>query len=206
VAATIASAPSPWAEEFEQRPDEIDPREFTLGLSERVPDDAIVAVDSGNNTGFPAVFHAVGDGGELLVNGNFGTMGYALPAALGAQAAAPDRAVVCYTGDGAFLQVIQELETGVRLELPVVVAVLNDRSYGIIRHRQRLHYERETASTFESPAFVDIARGFGAEATVVRSPADLDAVPAFLEGDPTVPLVLDARTVPEVSRPGFPPY
>lgn len=206
VAETIARAPDPWADGFERRPEEIDPRELTLELSERVPDDAVVTVDSGNNTGFPAVFHEVGAGGRMLVNGNFGTMGYALPAALGAGAAAPDRTVVCYTGDGAFMQVVQEVETGVRLGLPVVVAVLNDRSYGIIRHRQHLEYGRETASSYASPTFVDVARGFGAEAAVVRSPADLDVVDEFLASDPDVPLVLDARTVPEVSRPGFPPY
>lgn len=206
VAETIAEAPSPWADGFESRPDEIDPREFTQALSDRVPDDAVVTVGSGNNTGFPAVFHEVGAGGAMFVNGNFGAMGYALPAALGAKAAAPDRPVVCYTGDGALLQVLQELETGVRLGLPIVVAILNDRSYGIIRHRQNLVYERETASTYDSPGFVEIAEGFGARAEVVRSTDDLDVVDEFLAADPDVPLLLDARTVPSVSRPGFPPY
>lgn len=206
VSKTIAGAPSPWADGFETRPDEIDPGEFTLELSRRVPDDAIVTVDSGNNTGFPAVFHELGEGGEMLVNGNFGTMGYSLPAALGAQAAAPDRTVICYTGDGALLQVIQELETGVRLGLPIVVAVLNDRSYGIIRHRQNMIYERETASSYDSPDFVAVAEGFGARGAVVRSADDLDIVDEFLADDPDVPLLLDARTIPEVSRPGFPPY
>jgi acetolactate synthase-1/2/3 large subunit len=203
---TIAEAPFPWADGFEQRPDEIDPGEFTVELSKRVPDDAIVTVDSGNNTGFPAVFHDIGEDGTMLVNGNFGTMGYSLPAALGAQATAPDKTVVCYTGDGALLQVIQEIETGVRLGLPVIVAILNDRSYGIIRHRQNMIYERETASTYDSADFVKVAEGFGAEGAVVRSPEDLDVVEEFLASDPDVPLVLDARTIPEVSRPGFPPY
>ena len=206
VAETIAEAPVPWADGFEQRADEIDPREFTLELSARISDDSIVTVDSGNNTGFPAVFHELGDGGEMFVNGNFGAMGYSLPAALGAKATAPDRTVVCYTGDGALLQVIQELETGVRLELPVIVAVLNDRSYGIIRHRQSMNFERETATSYDSAEFVNIAEGFGAEGAVVRSPDDLDVVDEYLASDPDVPLLLDARTIPDVSRPGFPPY
>ncbi len=166
----------------------------------------LVAVDSGNNTGFPALFHELGEGGQMLVNGNFGTMGYALPAALGAKVAAPDRTVVCYTGDGAAMQVVQEIETGVRLGLPVVVAILNDRGYGIIRHRQNREYGRETASSYESPDFVRIAEGCGARGTVVRSPSDLAVVVDHLGSDADVPLVLDARTVPEVSRPGFPPY
>ncbi|MGM0605576.1 MAG: thiamine pyrophosphate-binding protein [Halobacteriota archaeon] len=203
---TIANAPDPWADGFEHRDDEIDPGAFTLELAERVPDDAIVAVDSGNNTGFPAVFHEMGSGGQMLVNGNFGTMGYALPAALGAAVAADDRIVVCYTGDGAALQVIQEIETGVRLGLPVVVAVLNDRSYGIIRHRQQYVYGRATASSYESPDFVRIAEGFGARGAQIRSRSDLSVVDEYLASDPDVPLVLDVRTIQSVSRPGFPPY
>lgn len=206
VAATIADAPSPWADGFEQRPDEIDPGEFTLELSARVPDDAIITIDSGNNTGFPAVFHEVGADGAMFVNGNFGTMGYALPAALGAKVGAPERTVLCYTGDGALLQVIQELETGVRLGLPIIVAVLNDRSYGIIRHRQNYIYERETASSYDSADFVSIAEGFGARGATIRSPEDLTVVDEYLASDPEVPLLLDARTIPEVSRPGFPPF
>lgn len=203
---TIAAAPEPRDDGFEQRANEIDPREFTLELADRVPDDAIITVDSGNNTGFPAVYHEVGENGTMFVNGNFGTMGYALPAALGAKATAPNRTVVCYTGDGALIQVIQELETGVRLGLPIIVAILNDRSYGIIRHRQNYIYERETASSFDSPGFVEIAEGFGARGTVVRSANDLGVVTDYLSSDPEVPLVLDVRTIPEISRPGFPPY
>jgi acetolactate synthase I/II/III large subunit len=206
VAETIANAPSPWADGFEERVDEIDPREFTLELSERVPDDAIVTVGSGNNTGFPAVFHDLDAGGSMLMNGNFGTMGYSLPAALGAKAAAPDRPVVCYTGDGALIQVVQEIETGVRLGLPIVIAVFNDRSYGIIRHRQNYVYDRETDSSYDSPDFVGIAEGFGAEGAVIRSPGDLEVVTEYLSSDPDVPLVLDARTIPDIARPGFPPY
>jgi acetolactate synthase-1/2/3 large subunit len=202
---TIRRAGPPW-DGADSPPEFVDPRALTLALSERLPDDALVAVDSGNNTGFPAVFHEVGAGGRMLVNGNFGSMGYALPAALGASVAAPDRVVVCYTGDGAALQVIQEIETGARLGLPVVVAVLNDSSYGIIRHRQDLEFGRETASSYDSPALADVAEGLGARAATVRSVDDLDVVDDYLAGDPDVPLVLDARTDPEVSRPGFPPY
>jgi acetolactate synthase-1/2/3 large subunit len=91
----IAAAGSPRDVEFATDPDRVDPREATLELSDRLPDGTLVAVDSGNNTGFPAVFHDIEGDGRMLVNGNFGSMGYALPAALGAQLGAPDRTVVC---------------------------------------------------------------------------------------------------------------
>ncbi|WP_458190793.1 thiamine pyrophosphate-binding protein [Haladaptatus sp. NG-WS-4] len=184
----------------------IDPRELTMSVADRVPDDVIITVDSGNNTGFPAVFHPINDEGRMFINGNFGTMGYALPAAIGVQYGAPDKTVVCYAGDGSLLQVIQDIETAVRLELPIVLVVLNDESYGIIRHRQLLEFERQTAAEYSSPDFATIARGFGARTATVRSTADLDVLDDFLDERPSIPLVLDARTHPDVARPGFPPY
>ncbi|MFB6304708.1 MAG: thiamine pyrophosphate-binding protein, partial [Haloferacaceae archaeon] len=204
VRAAIRDAGDPADVPTESAPDRVDPREVCLALAERFPDDATVTVDSGNNTGFPAVFHPLGRGGRMLVNGNFGTMGYALPAALGA-AVGSDDPVVCYTGDGAFLQVVQDVETAVRLSLPVLVVVLNDASYGIIRHRQHLEYGRETAASYDSPDLAATARGLGAEAATVRSVDDLSVVDDFL-ADPDGPLVLDVRTIREVTRPGFPPY
>lgn len=202
---TIREAGDPADVKFADPPDRIDPRELTVELADRVGGDALVTVGSGNLTGFPPVFHPL-EGGRMLVDGNFGTMGWSLPAALGAQLAAPDRTVVCYTGDGATLQVVGAVETAVRLELPVVVAVLNDAAYGIIRHRQRLEFDRETAAAYDDVDFAAVARGFGARSATVRSAADLDVVDAFLAERPPVPLVLDAKTDPEVTRPGFPPY
>lgn len=202
----LEESPAPRELPFETSPNLIDPRELTVAISDMVSDDAIITVDSGNNTGFPPVFHRIDGDGRMFVNGNFGSMGWAFPAALGAKQAMPHRQVVCYIGDGAFLQVIQDIETGVRLELPALVVVYNDESYGIIRHRQELEFDRTTASEYESVGFAAIARGFGAEATAVRSAEDLEAVRSYLAGDPTVPMVVDARTIPSVARPGFPPY
>lgn len=206
VKTAIREAGTPADVETTSDPDRVDPREFTRELATRVPGDSIVTVDSGNNTGFPAVFHPVGAGGRMLLDGNFGTMGYALPAALGAQVARPERTVVCYIGDGAFMQVVQDVETAARLSLPIVVAVLNDESYGIIRHRQHLEFDRETAASYESPDFVLVAEGLGAQAATIRDVDDLTVVDEFLDDEPTGPLVLDVRTIPDVSRPGFPPY
>jgi acetolactate synthase-1/2/3 large subunit len=200
----VAAADRPADVATETAPDRIDPRTLCLALAERLPDDATVTIDSGNNTGFPAVFHPLGRGGRMLVNGNFGTMGYALPAALGA-AVADDEPVVCYTGDGALLQVLGDVETAARLSLPVLVVVLNDASYGIIRHRQRMDYGRETTASYDSPDLAATAEGLGAPAATVRSVDDLGVVDDFL-ADPSGPLVLDARTIRSVTRPGFPPY
>ena len=204
VRTTIEAADDPDDLPTETAPERVDPREVCLALAERFPDDGTVTIDSGNNTGFPALFHPLGRGGRMLVNGNFGTMGYALPAALGA-AVAEREPVCCYTGDGAFLQVVQDVETAVRLSLPVCIVVLNDESYGIIRHRQRMEYGRETAASYGGPDLAATARGLGADAATVRSIGDLDVVDDFLS-EPNGPLVLDVRTIRDVTRPGFPPY
>jgi acetolactate synthase-1/2/3 large subunit len=202
----IAAADEPADLAFESDPERVDPRALTVALSDLLPAETVVTVDSGNNTGFPAVFHRIEGDGRMLVNGNFGSMGYALPAALGAKVAEPDRAVVCYTGDGSLLQVLQDVETAVRYDLGIVVVVYNDASYGIIRHRQNLDYDRETGSNYASPDFATVARGLGADGVTVRDLDDLDAVAEHVDDRPDAPLVVDARTIPDVSRPGFPPY
>jgi acetolactate synthase-1/2/3 large subunit len=189
----------------ESAPGTVDPRNLTAAIADRLPGDEVVTVDSGNNTGFPPVYHPLDTGGRMLVNGNFGTMGYALPAALGAAIADPERPVVCYIGDGAFMMMLQEIETAVRLDLPVLVVVYNDESYGIIRHRQQLEEGRTTAAEYDSPDFATVARGLGADAATVRSVADFEALDADV-ADLDGPLLVDARTDPSVSRPGFPPY
>jgi len=202
----IAAADEPADLAFESDPERVDPRALTVALSDLLPAETVVTVDSGNNTGFPAVFHRIEGDGRMLVNGNFGSMGYALPAALGAKVAEPDRAVVSYCGDGSLLQVLQDVETAVRYDLGIVVVVYNDASYGIIRHRQNLDYDRETGSNYASPDFATVARGLGADGVTVRDLDDLDAVAEHVDDRPDAPLVVDARTIPDVSRPGFPPY
>jgi len=191
---------------FETAPDAMDPRALTVAVSEATPPGAVVTVDSGNNTGFPAVFHDVGERGRMLVNGNFGAMGYSFPAALGAKAADPDRPVVCYAGDGSLMQVLGDVETAVRYDLGLLVVIYNDASYGIIRHRQHLDYGRETGASYDSPDFATVAEGLGARGVTVRSLDDLGPVERHLEEGSDTPLVVDARTIPEVARPGFPPY
>lgn len=202
----IRAAGEPADLDFETAPDAVDPRALTVSVSRMSPPETVVTVDSGNNTGFPAVFHEVGAGGRMLVNGNFGSMGYALPAALGAKVAAPDRPVVCYAGDGSLMQVLGDIETAVRYDLGVVVVIYNDASYGIIRHRQHLDYGRETGASYESPDFATVAEGLGARGITVRSLEDLGPVERHLAEGSDTPLVVDARTMPEVARPGFPPY
>jgi acetolactate synthase-1/2/3 large subunit len=99
----------------------------------------------------------------LLTSGGLGTMGFGLPAAIGAALAAPGRRVVCVSGDGSILMNIQELATLAELGLPVAVLIFNNAQLGLVRQQQELFYGRRyAASHFTAvPDFAALARAFG---------------------------------------------
>jgi len=105
-----------------------------------------------------------------------GSMGYGVPAAVGAKAVHPDRPVVCIAGDGDFLMTGQELATAVQEELPVVVLVVNNAMYGTIRMHQERHYPGRVVGTdLRNPDFVAYARAFGAHGALVERSEDFPA-------------------------------
>jgi thiamine pyrophosphate-dependent acetolactate synthase large subunit-like protein len=106
------------------------------------------------------------------------TLGYAVPAAIGARIARPDRAVVAVTGDGGFLFSVNELATAVKYRLGVVFLVLNDNRYGAIKYLQEGLFGRWGEADLVNPDFVALARAFGAEAERVEA---LDDLPRGLE-------------------------
>jgi acetolactate synthase-1/2/3 large subunit len=106
------------------------------------------------------------------------TLGYGVPAAIGAKVACPDRAVVAVVGDGGFLFTGAELATAVKYRLPVVFVVLNDQDYGAIRYLQTRLYGRTGEHALAGPDVLALARAFGLEA--YRAP-DPDALRAALD-------------------------
>ena len=112
--------------------------------------------------------------GQLLQSNGLGCMGYAIPAAIGASLAAPERQVVAMLGDGCALMSLGELALVAELQLPIVTVVLNDDSLALIDLKQeKLALERRGV-TFASPNFSEIAKGFGIAAERVRSQAEFD--------------------------------
>jgi acetolactate synthase-1/2/3 large subunit len=99
-----------------------------------------------------------------------GAMGYGLPAAIAAKLVHPDRAVICFAGDGCFLMSSQDLATAVRYRLPIVILIINNESYGSIRmHQERRFPGRFFATDLNNPDFVAYARSFGANAERVET-------------------------------------
>ena len=109
-----------------------------------------------------------------ITSGGLGTMGFALPAAIGAKMAAPEREVVAIIGDGGYQMTIQELGTIFQTKVPVKIVVLNNNFLGMVRQWQQLFFDKRYASTeLVNPDFVNIAKGYYLEANRVTKREDL---------------------------------
>ncbi|MCF6744770.1 thiamine pyrophosphate-binding protein [Blastococcus sp. KM273128] len=171
----------------------IDPRALTTALDDLLPAERVVAVDSGNFMGYPSMFLDVPDEQGFCFTQAFQSVGLGLATAIGAALARPDRLPVAALGDGGALMGAAELETVVRLGLPMVVVVYDDAGYGAeVHHFGPDGHPLETVR-FPETDFAAIARGHGYDAVTVREPADLDGVAAWLAGPRTAPLLVDAK-------------
>ena len=104
-----------------------------------------------------------------LISNGFASMGFALPGAIAAQLAFPHRKIVVMCGDGGFLMNVQELETAVRLRLPLIVIIWCDREYGVISLKQIEEFGKKAFTEFNNPDFVKLAESFGAIGYAARS-------------------------------------
>ena len=158
---------------------------------------AVVTTDVGQNQMWTTQFLQIREGGMLLTSGGLGTMGYGLPAAIGAQLGRPDKRVVCISGDGGFQMNEQELATAVCEEPPVVICILNNSYLGNVRQWQEMFYggrysctclkkRRSCAQWCSSPSaqcppyipdFVKLAESYGIEGIRVEKREDI--APAF---------------------------
>ena len=173
----------------------IDPRTLTNALNELLPAERIVSVDSGNFMGYPSQFLSVPDEFGFCFTQAFQSIGLGLYTAIGAGLAQPGRMPVLGTGDGGFHMAIAELDTAVRLNMPLVCIVYNDAAYGAeVYHFGPDNPEADMSSVqFPDTDFAAIGRGFGAAGITVRTLADLDAVGQWVASNPTKPLVIDAK-------------
>jgi len=108
-----------------------------------------------------------------IISNGFASMGISLPGAVAAQLLYPSRRVVAVTGDGGFLMNSQEMETLVRLQLPIVILIWRDNGYGVIRWKQMLRFGRTSSVEFGNPDFVAYAQAYGALGFRVEGPSEL---------------------------------
>ncbi len=139
--------------------------------------DPLVSTDVGQHQMWAAQYFKLKNPRSWLTSGGLGTMGFGFPAAMGAQAAFPNRLVLCIAGDGSFQMNTQELATAVVEKLPVKVFVINNRFHGMVRQWQDLFYEGRYASSYLNtvPDFVKLAEAYGAAGVRIDKVGDVDA-------------------------------
>jgi thiamine pyrophosphate-dependent acetolactate synthase large subunit-like protein len=171
----------------------IDPRTLTIALDDTLPEERLVAVDSGNFMGYPSMYLSVPDADGFCFTQAYQSIGLGLASAIGAAIARPDRLTVAALGDGGALMSVSELETAVRLRLPMVIVVYDDEAYGAEVHHFGPGGHPLDSVRFPPADIASIGRGFGCEAATVRGLGDLSPLRAWLDGPRERPLVIDAK-------------
>ena len=134
-------------------------------LSRLSGENTIVATDVGQHQMWSAQHFVIREPRAFITSGGLGTMGYGFPAAIGAKLAAPDKKVICITGDGSFQMNIQELATAVYNKIDITIALINNGCLGMVRQWQDIFYEKRYSHTSMagSPDFVRVAEAYGAK-------------------------------------------
>jgi len=192
-----------WQDEFPLRYDEgkdgeIKPQFMVEAMHRATAGEAIITSDVGQHQMWAAQYYGFEKPRRWINSGGLGTMGFGLPAAVGAKVACPEDTVVCLAGDGSLIMNCQELATCVSQEIPVKVFLMNNGYMGMVRQWQELFWDGRYSSVEmgPSPDWVKLAEAFGATGLRCEDSADLEETMAkALETDG--PVLLDVRVSPE---------
>jgi len=178
----------------------IKPQYVVEKLYELTEGQAIITTEVGQNQMWAAQYYHFAYPNHFITSGGLGCMGFGLPAAVGAQLAAPDKLVVDIAGDGSIQMNIQEMATAVQYCLPVKVVILNNGYLGMVRQWQELFYDKRYACTNmeHAPDFVKLAEAFGAVGLRATLPEEVE--PVLKEGLATPgPVIMDFAVEKEES-------
>ncbi|MFB9997868.1 acetolactate synthase 2 catalytic subunit [Providencia rustigianii] len=146
-------------------------------LSEKMKPNTVVTTDVGQHQMWSAQHISVDAPENFLTSSGLGTMGFGVPAAIGAQVARPNDTVVCVSGDGSFMMNVQELGTIKRKQLPVKILLLDNQRLGMVRQWQELFFEQRYSETIltDNPDFVALAGAFGIQGRRITRKSEVDA-------------------------------
>lgn len=135
--------------------------------------DSIIVNDAGSHTTWVTLLQRIKEPGSFIFSGGFAPMGYALPAAVGASLAEPEKPVVVIVGDGGFQMTVQELASIVQRNLPVIVCLINNQSLGIIKQWQLMKYGETYQVELQNPDFIKLAVAYGMDSKRVDTPGEV---------------------------------
>lgn len=163
---------------YEQKPDVIKPQYVVEKLYELTKGQAIITTEVGQNQMWAAQYYLYDHPMHFLTSGGLGTMGFGLPAAIGAQAACPDKLVIDIAGDASIQMNIQEMSTAIQYGLPVKIVILNNGFLGMVRQWQEFFYDKRYACTLveHAPDFVKLAEAYGAVGLRAEKLDEVEAV------------------------------
>ncbi|MNC19754.1 Acetolactate synthase large subunit [compost metagenome] len=181
---------------FEPEDNEVEPNRFMELLSSKAERSRAVCLDVGQHQMWASQSFRLSKDQRLLNSGGMGAMGFAVPAAIGA-ALSTQEEVLVIVGDGGFQLNIQELDTIVRLKLPIKMVVINNNSLGMVRQFQDLYFEGRQQSTVNpNPSFIDISRAYRIPAFAMHSMEDKEELDRFLttDGPALLEVILERKT------------
>jgi acetolactate synthase-1/2/3 large subunit len=167
----------------------IKPQKILWDLRQALDPEDIVISDVGAHKMWMARMYQAERPNTCTISNGFAAMGIALPGAIAAKLACPERRAVAVTGDAGFMMNSQEIETALRLQLPLVVLIWNDAEYGLITWHQLKHFGRPSHTAFRNPDFVKYAESFGANGYRVERTADLAPILRQALADDTVAII-----------------
>jgi acetolactate synthase-1/2/3 large subunit len=171
----------------------INPNKLMHHLSHDASGVGVWVADVGQHQMWAAQSLELGAEQRFLTSGGMGSMGFGLPAAIGAALSTKGRPVVVIAGDGGFQCNIQELQTVVRLNLPLKIVIVNNQCLGMVRQFQESYFDSRYQSTYwgySAPDFAKVACGYGLDSMTVSDPAKVDGALHWLWQDPARPQVL----------------
>ena len=187
------------------------PNFFMKYLSSIVDDDAVICLDVGQHQMWAAQSFKIKKNQRMLISGGMGSMGFGLPAAVGASFAAPDKQIIVIVGDGGFQMNIQELQTIARNKLNIKIFLVNNECLGMVRQFQELYFDKRCISTlngYNCPNFANVVEAYGIHSEIVRTIEELkkitsseltDSCPYFV--DVKIPIESNVNPKLEFNRP-----
>ncbi|MBL6995427.1 biosynthetic-type acetolactate synthase large subunit [Desulfobacula sp.] len=163
---------------YDQGSDVIKPQFVVEKLYELTKGDAIITTEVGQNQMWAAQYYHFNKPNHFISSAGLGTMGFGLPAAIGAKAACPDKMVIDIAGDGSIQMNIQELMTAIESKIDIKIVILNNQNLGMVRQWQELFYEKVYSFTNmeNSPDFVKLAEAYGAKGLRCTRPDEVESV------------------------------